>query len=130
MTSRHCAWLGPIITLALAVTLAGPAAARQPSRFRLDTTSAWGGAVNAFQRVGNYGFCGSGQRLVVLDMSNEAAIHEVACLHMQGTVEDIAIAGNYAYVGLEDFPNSFATVNISNPAAPVVTSVFTPPATF
>ncbi len=126
-----CSHLAAIAALVTTLICSHLAAARQSNgRFRLDTTAGWGGAVNGFERVGNYGFCGSGQRFVVLDMSDEANVHEIACLHMQGTVEAITVSGNYAYVGMMDeYPISLATINITNPAAPVMTWAERPPST-
>src|ERR1051326_7383072 len=116
------ALLAGMAGMAVSLGLGAPSLARGPGPFPLETTAAWGGAVNAFQRVGNYGYCGSGQRLVVLDMSDETAIHEVACVHMKGTVQDVAAQNGYLYVALENMcPNSLVTLSLANPQTPVVT---------
>jgi hypothetical protein len=87
--------------------------------YRLDTLSAWGGSVNGFERVGNIGYCGSGQRFVVLDMSNEANIQELGSVHMSTTVGAIAVRGSVVYVcSYSPSPQKFSVIDISVPSAP------------
>jgi hypothetical protein len=104
---------------AVAAALLGLSDVRaQPLPYRLDTVSAWGGAVNAFEKVGKLGYCGSGQRFVVLDMSNEANIQEIGSINLHSTVQDFAIRGTYAYVLCLENPNRFCVLDISIPSSP------------
>jgi hypothetical protein len=110
-----------VVRAVLAVTLLAVgqgAHAQPPYQFRLDTVSAWGGAVNAFQKVKNIGYCGSGLRFLVLDMTDETNIHEVGSINLGTTVEDVVIRGGYAYVLHGVKPYHFSVLDVSVPASP------------
>ncbi|MGH7132394.1 MAG: GC-type dockerin domain-anchored protein [Phycisphaerales bacterium] len=114
------------ITLCVFVMCCVPTRAQGPQQ--LDLLSSWGGPVLDFQRVGNIGYAAVGQRLVILDMTDEANVHEIGSVLMTGKAEAVAVRGDYAYVGgyFGDGPPGLANqgrliaVNISNPSAPVV----------
>src|SRR5262245_48395089 len=110
--------LGRLAAVCLAVAiLAAPAGAQDT----ISTLAAWGGMINSFQRVGNIGYCGMGQRFVVLDMANEASIHELGSITLPSTVLCVVVRGNYAFVthGAE-FVDPIMVIDVSNPASPQI----------
>ena len=58
----------------------------------------FGGTTYAVEVSGNYAYTSQGDDFVVLDISNKTAPVEVGRIETSGTIEDIALAGNYAYV--------------------------------
>ena len=111
MKKRDFAWI--VIVVVSLCWLAAPTARAQ---YTIDTLSAWGGSVNGFQRIGNIGYCAIGMRLVALDMTDEANIHEIGSVLLPGDVLDVAVRGQHAYVCTRSY-SSFAAVDISNPAS-------------
>jgi hypothetical protein len=106
------------VVLCAVLLLSTTPAMAQP---HVDVLSAWGGAVNAFQRVGNTGYCGMGQRFVVLDMTDEANIQELASITFPAVVTCVVVQGNYAFVthtSVDQDP--IMVIDVSNPASPQI----------
>jgi hypothetical protein len=98
---------------------------RQP--VRIQSAGAWGGPVNAFEKHGNIGYIGSGQRLVVLDMTNLSDIVELGAVTLGSTVMDLKVRDGLAYVvtrsvmGSEGIRESgFHVVDVADPSDPVL----------
>jgi len=64
----------------------------------MEQIGAWGGPVNTFAREGDTGYCGSGQRLVMLDMAAPNNVVELGSVRLGSAVRDVAIKDGYAYV--------------------------------
>lgn len=64
----------------------------------IEPMGAWGGPVHAFERHGDIGYVGSGQRLVVLDMSDLTDIKELGTVKLGSTVMDFKVRDGLAYV--------------------------------
>ena len=79
----------------------------------------WGGAAMAVAVAGTKAYVGRGPNLVVIDVSNPAFPQERGRVLLPGTVQDIAVVGDYAYVADDD--SGLQIINISNPAAPTLT---------
>ena len=74
--------------------------------------------------AGNYAYIGHGNRLEVVNISNPATpIYVGQSVDLGGTVFDIAISGNYAYVATGG--GHLKVLNIANPAAPSVVGSYT-----
>ncbi|MBX3357340.1 MAG: hypothetical protein KF745_02820 [Phycisphaeraceae bacterium] len=82
-----------------------------------DTLSTWGGPINCFLKVGNVAYCGIGSRLVVLDLSDEANIHELGSVTFQGCITDVVVRGSYAYACGRAETCLMNVVDIANPAS-------------
>lgn len=103
-----------------------------PETYTLEQVGAWGGEVGAFTKVGDIGYLGSGQRLIVLNMSDLRDMREIAHVRMGTTVRDIKVRDGYAYVVTEGLQNyqqfddagltesSFHVVDIHIPTEPQV----------
>ena len=78
----------------------------------------FGGATIATAPFGNYVYIGQGSHFVVLDITDKSTPIEIDRLDTSGTIEDIALAGNYAYVA--DGSNGLVIVDVSNPEAPTI----------
>jgi hypothetical protein len=71
---------------------------------------------------GNYAYAGFGPRLTILNISNPYALSVVGQTPiLPGVVNDIAIAGNYAYVTTKNNSGrgGLCVIDVSNPSAPV-----------
>lgn len=64
----------------------------------IEPMGAWGGPVHAFERHGDIGYVGSGQRLVVLDLSDLTDIKELGTVKLGSTVQDFKVRDGLAYV--------------------------------
>ncbi len=86
----------------------------------------WGGSVQTVfvnPLNPNRVYIGSGRRLVILDITDNASggvdIVEVGSIDLGNLVRDIAVKGRYAYVATEHAPNHFCVVDVlTNPAQP------------
>ena len=77
-----------------------------------------GGATQAVAVQGHYGYLGVGLRLVVLDVSDPAALREVGVTQpFPHFVEDIAVSGTLAYVAAGGA--GLRVVDISDPTSPL-----------
>lgn len=87
-------------TALLLLTQLGASAlsASAQSEYSIDHIASWGGTVNAFVHTGNTGYCGSGERLVILDMTDLDNLVELGSVRLGSTVNDIAIRNGFAYV--------------------------------
>jgi hypothetical protein len=105
--------VGVGLTMASEAALAGG-----PS---LEVVSSWGGPVNAVQVEGDIAYVGSGRRLVVLDISNVAAMTEIGSIDLLSGVVDLVVRDGYAYVSTREVKlNGFCVVDVSDPANMVV----------
>jgi len=57
----------------------------------------YGGSISAIEVSGNYAYTSQGSDFVVLNISNKTTPVEIGRIDVNG-VENIAVAGNYAYV--------------------------------
>src|SRR5262249_45679181 len=105
-----------IMALCLAVSALVTPAKAQPT---ITTLAAWGGTIGSFQRIGNTGYCGIGQRFVVLDMTNEAAITELGSITLKSPLTLVSVRGHYAYVSCSGSDPSLV-IDVANSAAPIV----------
>lgn len=76
-----------------------------------------GGVVNAVSSQGNYLYLGIGSELAILDLSDPLHPVRVGYVILPDIVQDIDVAGNYAYVTAGK--GGFWVVDIANPVAPV-----------
>ncbi len=96
---------------------AGPPAPAAPQA-GLSFVGQFGGPIYRSTLVGTTLYLGGGTRLVVMDVSNPAAPTVVGqSADLGGEVGDIAIAGDYAYVGVGDV--GIAILDVADPAHPV-----------
>jgi|GEM_PF-1935626 len=96
---------------------AGPPAAPAAPQAGLSLVGQFGGPIYRSTLVGTTLYLGGGTRLVVMDVSNPAAPTIVGqSADLGGEVWDMAIAGDYAYVGVGDV--GIATLAIADPAHP------------
>ena len=65
--------------------------------YAIGRVGAWGGPVHAFVRVGDLGFVGSGQRVVVLDVRDLSDIVEIGAVALGSTVRDLAVRDGFIY---------------------------------
>ncbi len=87
-----------------------------------------GGAVNAAAVRGNHVYIGNGPRLVILDITIPSVPYVVGKSSLlQGVVQDVAIAGDYAYVVAGG--GGLRIINVSNPKAPTETGFYDTPGT-
>ncbi|MBI2874347.1 MAG: hypothetical protein HYY09_04620 [Firmicutes bacterium] len=85
-----------------------------------------GGPTAAVAVQGRYAYVGVGLRLAVLDVSDPAAPREVGVTEPFGWyVEDVAVAGNTAYVAAGG--GGLALVDVADPARPVVVGRYDTP---
>ncbi|MBU4221209.1 MAG: PxKF domain-containing protein [Euryarchaeota archaeon] len=84
-----------------------------------------GGSTYAVEVSGNITYTGQGSDFVVLDISNKMAPSEVGRVETIGMIQDIALAGNYAYVA--DGINGLMIFDVSNPAAPTLKGSYNTP---
>lgn len=88
--------------------------------------ASWGGPVQGMDIVGSIGFVARGAGLVILDLTNPSNMIELGVLDVGAPVHDVAVRGNYAFVGAN--PPMFLTVvdvaDLANPR--IVTSGLTP----
>ncbi|MFL7791684.1 MAG: LVIVD repeat-containing protein [Anaerolineae bacterium] len=81
-----------------------------------------GGVANAVAAQGSYVYAGFGSELAILDISDPVSPERVGYIVLPGLVEDLVVAGRYAYVSLT--PNALFTdarllvVDVSDPHAP------------
>jgi len=122
------------------LVLPGPAAA-QPRPFpqaqaapehvlplwTIEPMGAWGGPVNAFEKHGDIGFVGSGQRLVTLDLSDLTDVRELGAVKLGTPVMDLTVRDGLAYVvtsNVARYPDAglrhswFHVVDATNPVQP------------
>lgn len=64
----------------------------------IEPMGAWGGPVHAFEKHGDIGYVSSGQRLVILDMSDLTDIKELGTVKLGSTVQDFKVRDGLAYV--------------------------------
>ena len=102
----------------------------------LEQVGAWGGACNTFEKVGNLGYLGSGERLVILDVGDPNNFIELGAVRMRGLVYDVAVQGAITPTSSQpatwdpyidpEFPpeleirSTFHAVDISDPSNPTV----------
>ena len=74
---------------------------------------------------GNYAYLGYGSGLRVLDISNPAKPEEIGVYSDLMGVQDIAVAGSYAYLALATggYGDGLAILDISNPATPALVTL-------
>jgi hypothetical protein len=84
----------------------------------VELVSHLGGANYAVQAVGNALYVGMGPELAILDATNPAAPVRVGYAILPGTVCDIDVAGNIAYVA--NIEAGLQIVDLSDPAHPAV----------
>lgn len=84
-----------------------------------DVLSAWGGPVQATQVVGNLAYVARGSGLVILDVSDPASMVELASIDLGANVYDVAVQGNYAFVGARA-PALLSVVDVSVPSEPTL----------
>ena len=65
----------------------------------------------------------------IINATNPQSPTLVGSLHISFGYNALAIAGNYAYLAQNTYPDQFRVVDISNPAAPSLTSTLTLPGT-
>src|SRR5688572_7954383 len=70
---------------------------KAPPPVRIEQVGSWGGPVNCFAREGNVGVVGSGERLVVLDMSDPMNLVELGSVRLGSTLRDVAFRDGFAY---------------------------------
>ena len=99
------------------IVLSVPAHA-QPSPWRLKPIGAWGGPVNHAQIEGDIAYIGSGQRLVILDISDESNPVEMGSINLIRAVHGFEVRGDYAYVATTGRPYRFSVVDVSDPTDP------------
>lgn len=58
----------------------------------------------------------------IIDVSDPASLTEVGFFDTQGSADDIAVIGNYAYVA--DFNEGLRIIDLSNPASPTAVGFF------
>ena len=101
-----------VVSLAL-LALALPAHS-QPSPWRLDPIGAWGGPVNHAQIEGDIAYVGSGQRLVILNISDETNPVEIGSVNLFQAVHGFEVGGDYAYVATTFAPYRFCVERRNN----------------
>lgn len=85
-----------------------------------------GGSANSVALVGDYAYLCEGPRLIVLDVSSLELLVMVGKTQvMPGTVQDIAVAGNYGYAIVGGI--GLAIIDISEPTAPLVVNTLAKP---
>lgn len=85
----------------------------------LELAGQLGGTMNCVAISGNYAFVGQGSRLVVMNISTPSSPMPVgAGLLFNDTVNDIAIAGSYAYLANNE--EGLQVVDISTPLTPLL----------
>ncbi len=99
-------------------TLVGALTVKPVPKIRRLTS--WGGPVQAMEVVGNLGYVARGSGLVVLDVTDPANMVELDSIDLGAHVYDLALAGDYAYVGKGPtgdalVANGFGVVDISDP---------------
>ncbi|MFQ5616064.1 MAG: LVIVD repeat-containing protein [Anaerolineales bacterium] len=87
-----------------------------------------GGATYAVAVQGNYAYIGVGPRLIILDVSNPFSPVVVGkTLPLPGIVQDVYVAGNYAYVA-DDY-QGLRVIDVSNPVSPNEIDFYVTPGT-
>lgn len=78
------------------------------------------------QISGNYAYFirSGGTDFDVVDISNPSSPTSVAALNLNGTLSNIFISGNYAYVTSNDNSSELIIVNIATPTSPAVIGTF------
>ena len=80
----------------------GPETARAGA-LQIEPVGAWGGSVDAIQVVQQgdqrIAYIGSGIRLVILDVTNPAAIIELSSVMLDAVIMDLEVRDGYAYIG-------------------------------
>ncbi len=105
-----------VFAMLVVIVLSVPARA-QPSAWRLDPIGGWGGPVNHVQVDGDIAYVGSGQRLVVLDISDESSPVEIGSIGLVTAVHDFVVRDDYAFVATTSRPHRFCVVDISDPTS-------------
>ncbi len=72
--------------------------------------------------AGNTAYCGFGNVLVLLDITNKTNPFKIRNLSLPSSVSGIAVSGDYAYLANEN--DGLRIVDVSNPMAPVVTGYY------
>ncbi len=78
-----------------------PAPAPEVLPYNIESAGAWGGPVEAFEKHGDIGYVGSGQRVVVLDLSDPADVREMGSVKLGTTVMDFKVRDGLVYVVTE-----------------------------
>lgn len=78
------------------------------------------------QVLGNYAYIvrDGGTDFVVIDISNPASPTVAGSLSLAGTLSNLFVSGNYAYVTSNDNSEELIIVNISTPSSPSVVGTF------
>lgn len=93
----------------------------------IEPMGAWGGPVNAFEKHGDIGFLGSGQRLVILDLSDLTDVRELGAVKLGTPVMDFMVRDGLVYVVTLGGGNSddagirasgFHVIDAADPARP------------
>ena len=85
-----------------------------------------GGAAQTIQVAGNFAYAGFGPEFAILDISDPAHIQRLGWLVAAGSVLDISISGDFAYIAYRgeysgDFgPTGLQVIDIRNPSSPTV----------
>lgn len=92
----------------------------------LEVVGQVGGPTQAITVQGNYAYIGVGLRLVILDVSNPAALQEAGATQpFEGFVEGVAVVNNIAYVACGSA--GLYLVDVSNQAHPLKVAVYDSP---
>ena len=113
------------IALNLLITQAPPIEGHRNTS-RLQVVGQVGGPTQAVATQGSYTYVGVGLRLVVLNVSNPASLHEVgATAPFLHSVEGIAVSGTLAYVAAGGA--GLRVVDVSDPAHPIEIGIWDSP---
>ncbi|MGK0190270.1 MAG: hypothetical protein ACI9R3_006093 [Verrucomicrobiales bacterium] len=88
-------------------------------------TAAWGGK----EIVGNYAYIAAFEAgLQVIDVRDPASLKRVGDYDTSGTARSVAVAGNHAFVGIENGEDEddagMEVIDISNPANPLLVGIY------
>ena len=111
---RVCTSACAVIAVLVVIVLSVPAHA-QPSPWRLKPIGGWGGPVNHVQVDGDIAYVGSGQRLVILDISDESNPIEIGSVSLMTTVQSFVMRDGYVYIAST---SRFSVVDVSNVVSP------------
>lgn len=117
---QHAAGRKPtafFLALISAVLLAVAATPRANANPSLDYVGSWGGWVDAVYvdpAEPDIAYIGSGQRLVILDVSDPADVTEIGSINLGHLVRAIKVKNGYAFIGTHAGPNYLCIVNVQD----------------